>query len=52
VTEVVVPIGAMQPIPLVKVHYIRNIGQVIAGSSHISIAIFHIDIKSAGDSGV
>jgi len=50
--KIVVPVCAVQTVAFIKVHYKRNIRQVITRSGHICITIFYINIILPGYCGV
>ena len=45
--EVVVPIGAVQAIALIKIHDIRNFGEIVTRTRHIRRNVFNVDVVFA-----
>lgn len=51
-TEVVVPIRAMQPITLVVIHRVGDIGQIVAGTGHERAGQLDINAELPLQSGI
>lgn len=47
--KIVVPIGAMQTVPFVKIHHVGDVREEIIRSRHVCRAIFDIDAKHSCD---
>lgn len=41
-SKIVVPVRPMKAIPLIEIHDVRNIRQIISGSGHVVKNVFHI----------
>ena len=52
-TKITVPIGAMNPVPSVKIHGVGNIGQIVIVATHGSGNVFDINsiLSRHGDGG-
>ena len=44
--KIIMPIGAMYAIVTVKIHCVRNIGEVVAGTRHGGRDVFEINIET------
>ena len=50
--EIIMPVSSVDAVPFIKIHRVRNIGQIVARPGHVGVAIFGIDAILTGYSGV
>lgn len=50
--EVIVPVGAVQTVAFVEVHHIGNVGEIVAWSRHICVAVFDVYAVLSRDGGI